>query len=97
MQKVTVSRLKNELSAYLRKVRAGATVLILDRDEPIARLVPLGNDPEATPEDDRLARLEARGLIRRGTGRVEIPPPLPGGEGRGLVEALLADRAEARY
>ena len=39
MEKATVSQLKNSLSAYLKKVRAGQTVLILDREEPIAVLV----------------------------------------------------------
>jgi prevent-host-death family protein len=38
MQKATVSKLKNNLSAYLRKVRAGEPVLIYDRDVPIARI-----------------------------------------------------------
>ncbi len=38
MERVTISQLKNSLSAYLKKVRAGQTVLILDRDEPIAVL-----------------------------------------------------------
>jgi prevent-host-death family protein len=98
MEKATVSQLKNELSAYLRKVRAGATVLVYDRDVPIARLVPL--EPRLTGSDleDRLARLEAKGLIRRGRGgAVELPPPLPDGEGAGLVEALLAERDENRF
>ena len=40
MEKATISQLKNSLSAYLKKkVRAGQTVLILDREEPIAVLV----------------------------------------------------------
>ncbi|WP_369294471.1 type II toxin-antitoxin system Phd/YefM family antitoxin, partial [Klebsiella pneumoniae] len=36
MEKATISELKNRLSAYLKKVRAGHTVLILDRDRPVA-------------------------------------------------------------
>ena len=39
MEKATISQLKNSLSAYLKRVRAGQTVLILDREEPIAVLV----------------------------------------------------------
>jgi antitoxin (DNA-binding transcriptional repressor) of toxin-antitoxin stability system len=38
MEKAAVSKLKNNLSAYLRKVRAGHAVVIYDRDAPIARL-----------------------------------------------------------
>jgi antitoxin (DNA-binding transcriptional repressor) of toxin-antitoxin stability system len=37
-EKATTSQLKNRLSAYLKKVRAGGTILVLDRDTPIARL-----------------------------------------------------------
>ena len=36
--KATISDLRNRLSDYLRKVRAGETVLVLDRDRPIARI-----------------------------------------------------------
>jgi antitoxin (DNA-binding transcriptional repressor) of toxin-antitoxin stability system len=44
-------------------------VLVLDRDQPVARLVPLTR-PAGTPRsaDERLLRLERQGLIRRGTG-----------------------------
>ena len=38
MEKASVSKLKDNLSAYLRKVRAGHPVVIYDRDVPIARL-----------------------------------------------------------
>ena len=40
---VRVAKLKARLSAYLRKVRDGETITVLDRDTPIARLVPLGS------------------------------------------------------
>ena len=54
MQKATISEVKNHLSAYLRKVRAGETILILDRDEPVARIEPA----VATDDlDAHLARL----------------------------------------
>ncbi len=62
MERVTISQLKNSLSAYLKKVRAGQTVLVLDRNEPIAMLEPI--DVRSLP-DERLARLEQAGLIKR--------------------------------
>ena len=31
-------KIKNRLSAYLKKVKAGQSILILDRDQPVARL-----------------------------------------------------------
>ena len=44
MDKATISKLKNNLSAYLRKVRAGHAVVIYDRDVPIARLERMGSE-----------------------------------------------------
>ena len=39
--RVGVAELKSRLSEYLRQVRRGATVTVLDRDTPVARLVPV--------------------------------------------------------
>ena len=98
MEKATVSKLKNNLSAYLRKVRAGSAVVIYDRDIPIARLERI----EATERGaDRLALLGVQGVTR--------PPrrPLSAAKVRGilanplrrsshLLEALQTDRSEDR-
>jgi prevent-host-death family protein len=40
-KRVKISELKAHLSAYLRHVRKGHTVEVLDRESPVARLVPL--------------------------------------------------------
>lgn len=40
---VKVGELKNHLSAYLKKVRQGAIVMIADRDTPIGKIIPYGN------------------------------------------------------
>ena len=60
MEKATISEIKNRLSAYLRKVRAGETVLILDRNHPVARLEQV--DRQSQPES-RTALLERDGLL----------------------------------
>jgi prevent-host-death family protein len=41
MNTVKIADLKSRLSEHLRKVRAGRSMTILDRDHPIARLVPI--------------------------------------------------------
>jgi len=41
MASVQIAELKNNLSAYLRKVRTGEEVIICDRKSPIAKIVPL--------------------------------------------------------
>ncbi len=39
MKKVNISKIKAELSKYLRFVKSGQEVLIVDRDQPVAKLV----------------------------------------------------------
>lgn len=79
MTTVSVTELKARLSAYLREVRRGGEVQILDRGEPVARLVPLppmhaDADPEAR---ERRARLIASGMLRPGTGVDPTLLPIP--------------------
>ena len=95
MEKATISQLKNRLSAYLKKVRAGHSILILDRDQPIARIERVA--PEERPED-RLARLERSGQLQRSKATVSVealraPVPRPG---RSVVDALMEERREGR-
>jgi antitoxin (DNA-binding transcriptional repressor) of toxin-antitoxin stability system len=95
VEKATISELKNRLSAYLKKVRAGHSVLILDRDQPVAKLEAVGG---GTPHDDKLARLERAGLIRRATSR-SLPEALLAAApaaSRSVTEALIAERRDAR-
>ena len=42
MKGANISELKAQLSAYVRRVRAGETILVFDRDTLVARLVPAG-------------------------------------------------------
>lgn len=101
MKKATISEAKNGLSALIDRVRAGETVLIVDRSTPVARLVSVaGAEPDPVGDDARMRRLERAGLIRRGT--VSLPAgffrrrrPRPTG-GASVVEALLAERREGR-
>jgi len=94
MNMSTISETKNNLSALLDRVRAGETITILDRDRPIARLVPVRE-----ADDAHLAELARRGLIRNGTSAdlsaiVDIAGPAP--RGGDVLAALLAEREEGR-
>jgi len=41
MKQVRIAELKARLSEYLRAVRGGETIAVLDRDTPVAQLVPI--------------------------------------------------------
>jgi prevent-host-death family protein len=58
MSDVGIAELKARLSEYLRAVRNGGTVTVLDRDTPIARIVPY----TAPPLEIRKARRRLRDL-----------------------------------
>ena len=45
MGDVGIAELKARLSEHLRSVRNGGTVTVLDRDTPIARIVPFATQP----------------------------------------------------
>lgn len=41
MKRVRITQLKAHLSEYLRAVQAGETVAVLDRETPVAQIVPV--------------------------------------------------------
>lgn len=65
----TATDLKNRLGVYLKRVRAGQSLLITDRGRPIGRLIPEGG----IAEEPLIARLMARGLLTPPKGRGELP------------------------
>ena len=87
-----VAKLKARLSEYLARVRAGDDVLITEHGRPIARIVAVAGDEE------ELADLERRGLVRVGTmrlprGFLDLPRPKASAS---VTEALLEERREGR-
>ena len=66
MKKAGIAALKNNLSRYLDQVKSGETILVMDRNQPVAQIVPLPSAARGlVSDDDRLSRLERKGLIRR--------------------------------
>jgi len=59
MRTAKISELKAKLSAHIEYVKRGQEILILDRDTPVARLVPAG----PVEEDAHMRRLIAKGII----------------------------------
>jgi prevent-host-death family protein len=46
MKRANVSELKARLSSYLAAVRRGETVVVCDRQTPVARIVPYADEPD---------------------------------------------------
>ncbi len=99
MKTASISEAKNRLSAYIDLVRKGETVLITDRNLPVAQLVPI---TPATRADDEawLRALERKGLVRRarkrGPSRLLLKPPVAMPPGVSVLEALLEERRRGR-
>lgn len=69
MDTVRIADLKARLSEHLRAVRRGRTLTVLDRDTPVAQLVPYARDGGALsvrPPRPGAPRLH----------RIPLPPPL---------------------
>jgi prevent-host-death family protein len=92
MARVSVSELKANLSRYLREVRRGGEVEIVDRGFPVARLVAVESRPDS---DERHERLVRAGVLRRGRGDAsEILDSPPIVLRTSILKALEEERAD---
>jgi|SRR5919109_3583665 prevent-host-death family protein len=92
--RVGVRELRQNLSIYLDRVKAGETLEVTERGRPVARLAPL---PAGTVS--AYDRLVAEGHIRPASGDLlELGDPLPREPGeRSLTDVLLDMRDEERW
>jgi antitoxin (DNA-binding transcriptional repressor) of toxin-antitoxin stability system len=97
MRNARISELRDGLSEYLARVRKGETVIVYDRDTPIARIEPIAAAQPGVP--DWVIEAERRGVL--------LPPKEPGAPPLtvhpvkadpkfSLLEALLEDRRSGR-
>ncbi len=69
MKRVKIAALKARLSEHLRQVRRGETYTVMDRETPIARLLPYGAEVEPLRVRKPLRRVPSLQDVR-------LPPPL---------------------
>ena len=101
MKVVKTADAKNNLSRYLEYVRRGGRVRILDRDQPVADLVPIETslDADSEADDALLLSLSRRGLVRlgkRGALARELFRAGPRVSSNRAVELLLSERRRSR-
>jgi prevent-host-death family protein len=91
IRRVGVRELRQNLSVYLQRVRAGHTLEVTERGQPVALLVPL---PDA---ESALSRLIASGRATAPVGDLcdLSPPPLRRRRGK-LLSRLLEELREER-
>lgn len=79
MRQVSVTELKNKLSQYLRLVKRGETVEVLERSVPIARIYAV--DDSLVEGDAHLQRLLRDGIVtparNKATRSFLKTPPVP--------------------
>ena len=97
MKQAMIADLKNRLSHYLRFVRAGESVLVLDRGTPIARIEPVraergpGDDPGWTDDLTRSGVLRGPTKSLKSTWLRDRPRSTAS-----VVDALLNERRSSR-
>lgn len=94
MKSVNIAELKNHLSEYLNVVKAGEEILVRDRNQPVARIVPLARSRD---EDDELLALASQGKLRLGDGVLDESfwkMPAPRVSAAALRRAVQQERDE---
>lgn len=89
MEEVGIRKVKNELSRYLGRVKAGETFTITERGVPVARLVPLERYLPAGAEE----LLQSGAAVWRGGKPGSAPPvSIQRKTGKNLGEMVEEDR-----
>lgn len=79
MDPVDIKAFKNRLSEYLRAAAAGETVLVTDRGQVVAELIPPRVRADASAAEQKMAELVRQGLLtpaKRPTGRLPRRRPV---------------------
>jgi len=97
MKRTSITEAKNNLSALIDRVRRGETVLICDRNRPVARMEPVGPGVAVGADAPWLAGLVRAGLVApagKPLSMRSVPKPVKPVHPVSIVAALHADREE---
>jgi prevent-host-death family protein len=93
MKSATITEVKNQLSAIIDRVKAGESVVVTDRGQPVATIEPVRADAD---DAARLVRLERSGILRPASKQpLPLPVALPVA-GASAVDALIDERRSGR-
>lgn len=91
---VGIRDLRDSLSRWIEKVKAGDQVVVTDHGRPVAMLSPVPVEAPARTVEEHLARLEAKGQLIRGTGEAWRPTKPLHVPGIDIPGAIDEDREE---
>jgi len=95
-----ISTAKSQLSSYIERVKGGEEVVIADRNQPVAKLVPYRpSSQERSGWGARLTELARRGEVRLAGNLdepLELKPARAPEGGAKVVAALLEERRQGR-
>ena len=86
--RVGIRELRQDLSRYLRRVRAGERLIVTEHGRPLAVVSPWAE------EGDAVDRLIAGGRARRGSGGLLAVQPLKRKVSRDASDALAEERED---
>ena len=96
MTTVDVAEIGKHFEEYLDRVKKGEQVAVTENGAVVAQIIAPAQPRSDESDDEKLARLERAGVIRRGRGRIPQwlidEPPIKLPEGVSVLEALLEER-----
>ena len=88
METVGVRQLKENLSSYLRKVKAGEVIIVTERKKNVAVILPSGRQTE----EERILQSIQRGIIYWSGGKPKGMPSRVISKGKSVSDAIIEDR-----
>ena len=103
MIRANITEIKNRLSHYLRLVKGGEEIEIVDRKTPLARIVGIGNLPYNEKESSWVKELYDLGIVTP-PKKAQVPSSFLSmdqvisseGDTCGVLETLLDEREKGR-
>lgn len=99
MKKASITDAKNKFSSLVDLVRKGETVIITDRDVPVAQLMPPSRLDDSD-EQQILSKLESQGILTKAKKKSPIQEiissPVPKAKrGVDILDILLSERRDS--
>ena len=95
MRTVNIADLKARLSAHIQYVRDGEEVLVCDRNQPVARIVPCRLEDHADQEKQLIARGVLTPPLRKRRPSDPLPEP-PGNVSDEVMAQVWREEREGR-